>query len=253
MDFNKEKISKGILSPVFLSLCFGCMPLLFVISGIRNALAACIMALAVYLFLYKNVKVYYFLFISIIAALIHPVALMAAFLALIAKLNLGLRGVIIIFAVIFSLNNLANILSNSSYSYLRQYSKYYLSYTSDSQYRSANYYLYFDIVILLIMVISYCVCKKDLLSKEEKKLYYFLTIYSVSTLAFIGNYDMILRPCYFIGAFSPIAYNLVETKHLWPKKNRWLRIFIKILIILMFILMFYKYMSFFYSWSYNIL
>lgn len=248
-DYNKGK--RGMLSAVSFEICFACLPLIFAISGIRNGLAASFMALGIYLYLYKKKNWKLFFFIAIVSALMHPATLMAVPFVILSKFEIGLKGVIFVFLFIISLNGMMTLLLNSNNEYVSQFSRYYMSYTSENQYKSSMYYLYMDLVILVILLVTYIICKKNIQKKEDSQIYYFIMLYSVAILAFIGNYDMILRPCYLLGILSPVIGELIENENYWPSGLLWLRKSVKLFLTVFFIYFFIRYMRFFYVWSYN--
>lgn len=255
-DINKFKYKKGMFSIDCWAICFGCMPFLFATSGIRNALAACIMALAVYKYIYKNCILLEFIIYSILAIFIHPVALFVLPFVFFTKLNLGWKGIGGVLIVISILNRVALFLSKSGIEYFRRIGTYYLSYTSADQYRSAEYYLYFDLLVIIVLLVSYFLINKDLLRSKDKnraQLFYFVAIYSMGILAFWGNYDMVLRPAYFLGAFAPISSLILTDDDIWLKQSKRLRMFLRVICAIFALYVVARYMRFFYVWSNNIL
>lgn len=250
-DYRKEYIFQGMNPAICISICLGCMPFLYVASGVRNSLAASTMALAVYKYLYQQKSVICFIIIALIAALIHPVTLIAIPFAFMSKGNFGWKGILLLFCILSILSNLMRHFTLYNVKYFRLIGTYYSSYTSNTQYVSAKYYLYFDILVLLVIISSYVICKKNIEGTPKYRLYYFLLLYSVAVIAFVGNYDMVLRPCYFLGAFAAVPGTLIDDKRIWPQKWYWFRRLVIIVIVVSAIYVFVRYMHFFYAWSYN--
>ena len=244
-DYRKSRVNNGMVPSVCLAICFGCLPFLFAVSGIRNGLASSIMAYAIYGYIYKRRKMVFFIVLSAIAILIHPSSIMAVPFALMSKWKLGWKGILAIFFGITFINRLAVYLAKTDIEFLRRIGTYYIAYTS------ASYYLYYDIFVLLVLILSFIICYRYIEDELEKQLYYFIFLYSVATMGFLGNYDMILRPCYLLGALSPVTGTLIVDVEIWPENLWWLRRVIIVSISMLGLYIFLRYMRYFYTWSNN--
>lgn len=197
-----------------LLIYFACMPFIFAISGIRNVLAISIAGLAIYLYLYKNKHIWIYILLNFIAATIHPASLLTIPFVFFAKLNLKKSGIIAVFFISLGSSFVANLLAHSNIPYFQIIGREYYTYTSEDQYRSSKFMLYGDILLLIIFIIV-CFLNRKYIKKcsaPQQRIYNFLILYMIYILGNIGNFDMILRPTYLIGAFSPIISNLLYNK-----------------------------------------
>ena len=216
-----KKVTTNLLT-VLLALSF--LPFFGASSGLRNALCASVLGLAVYLYLYKRKKLYVFIILSVIACTIHPAAIMTIPFVFIARLDIGIWGYIAVFVASVLVNTVAKWMSTSSILFLRLIGQKYYFYTSDSQYRGNGraplYTVIFLIIIFLMIYFSTCF-KKGLPSEDRQRgvIYNFLAIYMVYILGNIGNYDMVLRPAYVLGPLSPVLCSLLLDGTVWRKNK----------------------------------
>lgn len=188
-------------------------------SGIRNSLGASILGLATYLYLVKKNKLRVFVILTIVAALIHPAALMAVPFVFIAKFDIGAWGYIAVFVVSVLVKFAAKWMSSSTILYLRSIGQRYFYYTAAGQYRgSGRAHLYTDTLLIIIFLLVYFICHFNRDRNGIKKhdlIYSFLSVYMVYILGNIGNYDMILRPAYVLGPLSPVLFSLILDNDNW--------------------------------------
>ncbi len=202
-----------------LLVCFAFLPLIHAISGMRNSLACSLAGLAIYLYLYKRKKVVFFIVLSFIAATVHPVALFTVPFVLLARYNIGKKGIGLVFLLSLSLNRTAQYFSRSSIPYISTIAQKYISYSSETQYWGGNYPLWGVLVLVASFVFLYLFLEKRfrilLWNNEQKTLYNFLIYYMCFILGNIGNYDLVLRPAYLLGFFAPVLTSLLENKIVW--------------------------------------
>lgn len=210
----KDKI--GLLS---LLLCSSFLPPLHALSGMRTALAAALMGLAVYLYIYKKKKLIVFVFLSFLAVTTHQVVLFAIPFVFLSRVKAGKKGLLLVLLASLSLNTIARWAINSDFTYLSTIAKAYIIYTSETQFRGTIYTLLADIILMAAFLILYLVFgnqfKKILWNNEQEQLYMFVMYYISFVLGNIGNYDLIVRPCYMLGVFAPILAVFVENKFVW--------------------------------------
>ena len=216
-----------------LLLCFSFLEYIHVVSGMRNALCACVMSLAIYLYLFKKKKLYIFIVLAFLAATIHPAAIITVPFVFISRLNLGWWGYMAVFVVSILAKAVAELMSNSSILYFRIVGHKYFSYTSENQYRSSRTPLYTVLLLIIIFLFIYFFIhfrrKTDIEDNNRKLIYNFLSVYMVYIIGNIGNYDMVLRPAYVLGPLSPILCSLIYDDSLWmhsklePRNQRIIR------------------------------
>lgn len=203
-------------------LCFSLLPYIHAVSGLRTAIAACIMALGVYLYIYKGKSIRTFILITILALMFHAAFLTAVPFVILAKKVDRKKGLIISFAGSVSVSLIANLLIRSSNRFLYSIAFKYLQYTGESGYRSTRFCYYGVIVICILTLIDYFLMffwrrktdssafSKGYYEKNTRiEIYDFLAYYMFFILSNIGNYEMVLRPAYLLGALAPVVTGLI--------------------------------------------
>ena len=219
VDWQEINGKNSSINALSLLLCFSFMPFIHVVSGLRNALAASILGLAIYLYLYKNKRLYIFVVLCFIAATIHPAALITIPFVIIAKFDIGIIGYIGVFIASIIAQTVAKWLSTSSILYFRIVGQKYFTYTSDDQYRASRAPLYTVLLLIVVFLFVYFVGHFRKRSNNEdnnrKLIYSFFAVYMVYILGNIGNYEMVLRPAYVLGPLSPVLCSLIVDDTQW--------------------------------------
>ena len=213
---------KGFMALYEILICFSLFPLIHAISGLRTSLAACIMGLAIYLYIYKNKSFISFAIATILAVLFHPAFLTAVPFAIIAKKMERKKGLLISVIASVAVSSMANIFIRASNFFLHSIAYKYLQYTGESGYRSTRFCYYGVIVICILTLIDYFLMffwrrKTDSSAFSEGyyekntriEIYDFLAYYMFFILSNIGNYEMVLRPAYLLGALAPVVTGLI--------------------------------------------
>ena len=186
------------------------MPFLYAVSGMRNATAGCLAALGIYLYLEKNKAVIIFTVLMLAATLIHPVVLMALPFVILAKRKLTWKMVLLVIVIIANLKNIANLLANSSSSFLRMLGNYYRVYSSDTQYWGSRRYLYGDLLFVSIFGLLFFIHWRNR-TRRQFPLHNFFFLYMIYVFGNAGNYDLVIRPMYLLAPRAgPLSYCLFE-------------------------------------------
>ena len=229
---------------------FAFLPYYFVMCGIRNGVAMCIMGFAIYEYLYKRKSFSNFLILGAIAATIHTSVLIAVPFVLLSKLKLSYKSIGIVFIGSFVLGTVAKALSKMKIPYLTEMAKSYLIYSSDGQFRSAQYFLTTDIILIaLFAVLLFCQYSKYLVLQNEGRnirLYSFITLYGAYIVGNFGNYDLVLRPAYLLGSLSPMLGYLLYNGDYWKDKAN-AQLAVKIFVLLLCGYTVARYMAFFFT------
>ena len=214
---------KGFMALYEILICFSLLPFFQAVSGLRTAIAACIMGLAIYLYIYKNKSFIYFAIATILAALFHPVFLTAVPFAIIAKKMERKKGLLISVIASVAVSSMANIFIRASNNFLHSIAYKYLQYTGESGYRGTRFCYYGVLVICLLTLAGYFYIfflrksfgnhdqvKKALDTDGNSRLviYDFVAYYMIFILSNFGAYEMVLRPAYLLGAIAPILTGL---------------------------------------------
>lgn len=215
-------------------LSFSFSSLASIASGLRNALAASIMGLAVYLYLYKNKQIVVLIFLALIAVTIHPCVLIAIPFVLLIKINISTIGYIFVFVLPVVSATISQIFMNSNISFLVYIGTLYYRYTVESDTYSVNLSWYSKILnamFLVIFLIIYFVFhrKSSALKKNKssKNLYKFLVMYMLYILGNIGYVETFSRPFLMFGSLAPVLSSFYTDSQIQLNKEeitKWDRI-----------------------------
>lgn len=227
-DYKKVENKENIPISLILLLSFTFMPFVYVVSGIRNALAASIMGVAIYLYLYKKIVLKAFLLV-IMAITIHPSVVIALPFVILCKMNLGSKGIVCVAIASFGFQLIASVFSNSSVFFLRQIGKSYLLYSGNNQYRGGRGNLYGILIVSILFILYFLWNRKNKTNKEtENDINNFLMLLLVYMVGNFLNYDLVLRPGYIVSMFAPLLANKMQD--LVKKRN--LKLILNFLLIL---------------------
>lgn len=203
---RRHSANKGSYLIIVL-LCMMFMPYMYAVSGLRNAMAASMMGLAVYLYLEKEKWIVWSVIIMLAAVLIHPAVLIVIPFCFLAKWNLSWKMILVVVIIVASLHNIANIFSDSSNIFLRMLGSLYLRYSSDTQYWGSRRYLYGDLIFIVAYLVVSLIHWKER-RREQSYIYNFLLLYVAYIFGNIGNYDLVCRPVYVL---APLAAPLTQS------------------------------------------
>ncbi|MBD5540672.1 MAG: hypothetical protein HDR00_05680 [Lachnospiraceae bacterium] len=199
---NHNSNNKNWLPAVVLSTMF--MPYMHAFSGMRNANAACLAGLAVYLYLEKHCQFIYAVFLVALAFFMHPVAIVVLPFMWLANRKLDLKVLGTIFIGLLFISQIANAFAKSDKSYLQMLGRLYLMYSSENQFRSMRRYLFADIIFCILFLIIIFFERSD---KTINPIKNFVILLIVFVFGNIGNYDLVIRPMYF---FSPLSLPITD-------------------------------------------
>ncbi len=217
---SKYKYTQVIYAIMF---CYALYPMIRAFDGIRTSLAASFMALAVYLFLYRDCSIVKFVILCFISVTIHPVMLFAIPIAVVIKVSPKILTIAVTIIGTLLLSNIAMIMRKSSSPFFRVLAAKYFSYTSEHQFRAYRFCFYGVILICILCIVCYLFLyrrkgeERNREIKNADKLYAFLICYMSLILGNIGGYELVMRPSYLLGALSPIVISfLTECKTVDP-------------------------------------
>ena len=213
IDWYEFKLNRKCCFSIL--LCFTFLPFIFALSGLRNGMASCIEALAVYLFLHKRLGLKIFAILSLIAFTTHYISIVAIPIVIVSRFKpkASIFGLILFSS--FFINFISNVFKNSSNEVMRLISSAYISYSSEDQYWGSNYSLVVVLSLIFIVIICYLIGRQYRLesSSEGLSIKSFCIYYSAYIIANIGNYDLVLRPAYIFGALSPCLSSIIIFDH----------------------------------------
>ena len=206
--FDRQKIKMTWLFVVW-TMSFSFMSYFMVVSGIRNALAASVSALAIYNHLYKKHNLVEYFVLSIIAVTIHPNVIFPLLIAYVYPLFSGIKSVfvMILSAIFFRFGYIFLKLSGISFlEYIGEVIEFYLI---DNQYYGELTTYIVDIVVILSCLLLLIRNDKTKIGDNTNKLgnencAQFVFVYCVAllTLAFVGGTNFLTRGCYVLGTLS---------------------------------------------------
>ncbi len=215
---------------IVLSFCasFVIMPYLYIYSNIRNPLAGAIVSLGLYCY-YKHKKLTALIVCSIVAVLIHPIAAAILPFIVLSKIRPGLIGVAL---TLFFPTIVSRIMERIMYSggsdFLFKIAAKYYNYTVVRTDNQGRVFLYSTVIVLLIVVILSLQNKTPLITNNNNK--YLLQMnnmiiwYSMFSLGYLQNYEMIVRLPYSIAFLSPVIIKQLFNKAIVANKLQYVSI-----------------------------
>ena len=202
-DWLQKKNRTELLAPSFL-LCLATMPYVYVNTGIRNGLAASIVALALYREFEKNGSPIVTAMLVVFSCTIHNAVIIVIPCWILAHFTVKMRTIFILAIGLALLEPVAQLIYAQSIPGISQAANLYLRYIKSDAYFFSYGYLIVDIIfILLITYAFYHVNKRD----NSRLLYRFVLIYALVIMTQIGHYDLVLRPMYVLAMLSGIIVN----------------------------------------------
>lgn len=221
VDWWKEQKRKKVVTRVFeMLICFSLLPYIHAVSGLRSAIASCIMALALYKYLYKDERLIKVLFLTCIAVMFHPSILLAVPFAILAKKANRKLGLIISMCLRPLISLTARLLIHSSNPALYAIAFKYLQYTGEDGFRGTRFCYYGVIVICILVLFQYLILyflkrknrKKGFIQDKREYVFDFIAYYMIYTLSNIGDYELVMRQGYLLGALAPIITDMIFSK-----------------------------------------
>ena len=231
--YDWRRDSRYTFEEVALSImiCFAFLPVIHVCSGLRTATSACLMALAVYDYLYRDKGAIRFALFSLLSITFHPFMIFAIPLALVIKLST--KRIIFYITVLGCLfiSRIADILSHSGNVFLRALATKYTTYTSEGQFRAYRFVMYGALLFSVLVIVYYLIAYKKpteengkgLLSfitgtryynneyGDKQRLFLFIASYMALLIGNSNSYEMVSRGIYLVGALAPTIMDLLFT------------------------------------------
>lgn len=193
------------------------MPYMHAVAGMRNANAACLAALALYLYLEKKKSILLSLSILLAALFMHPAIIAVVPFMILSRYRLNWRQLTMVVAVVIGIKQMAVVFSLSTNEFLHLIGRLYLQYSSNAQYRNSRRYLYADLLFIAIYLLIMFVNRKK--RKPYKQLENFFILYMLYICGNIGNYDLVIRPMYVLAPLSvPLMYSVFAESWIFTDK-----------------------------------
>ena len=178
------------------------MPMLYIYSGIRNEIAMAIMALAVYLKIYKGLGIFPYFVLIFWAATMHPLALVAIPFVLLSKIRIGKMGIILVILIPNILYVVMEVCRFSENGFLSYIGAKFYNYTFVNIYSQGRFFRYSAILMTaLLLLLSVIKTKQE---KEDQRFINFINWYSIFALANIQSYQISMRIPYLFGILAPV-------------------------------------------------
>ena len=204
-DWQKTNPVNGRQFLLSFMISFSFMPFIYADSGLRNGIAMSLTALAIYLHLYKNKSIVYYVIGVSISALIHPVVLFTFPFVFLSSFSPYKYGPIMCVAIFFLSKATAMLLMSSSVPYLSLIGLQYYMYTNlDREVLGVGrVYIYPVVYTLCLLIYMLYRNKKYIIDKFEiHKMRNFILWYAFFVLGNSQYYDLVLRPSYLFAFFS---------------------------------------------------
>lgn len=219
--FKKNRISDRWLLPVNI-LAFSLMPYLMVVSGVRNAFAASLVALELYRRLLGENSIWEYIIVGLIAITFHQAVIVAVIMGLVYPLFKGIRGYIFIFLGTISLTELAKILEMYGTGFLKTLGSTFLFYAVQRQYHGELLSFIADIITIVVFVLVFFTeeMNKEVEKNRKSNLIIVYMIFILTSIV-VGSYNVLLRSAYALAPMSallitPFAKNRnIYGKLLW--------------------------------------
>ena len=208
MDWNNETSGRYKIDNLSLLVLLTFIPFANHIGNLRFGLCSVIMGLAAYLYLFKKKNTSLFILLSLIAATIHPAAVMTIIFVLIAKFGFGMIVYVSVFAIGLIARLVSTALLKSNIKYFRIIAQKYMIYTSENQYRASRAPLYTVLILICVFLILFILIafssRKENIFSSKTAIYNFLVIDMLFSLGNIGSYDMVIRPTVVLGSLTAV-------------------------------------------------
>lgn len=228
-------------------LCAAFLPFVHVVSGIRAAMAACFMALAVYKYIYRNKSILVFGFLVFLSVSSHPFTIYAIPAALLIRYSSSIKAFFIVLMGTIGLIYLVPIIGRLGIPFLSTLAIKFHTYTAASQYTSYRSIYYSSLICAVLFVLYYLLFlwkktdkKKSSIEIQKDRLYKFIICYSAVILGSFGSYDIVCRLSYVLGAFSPVLSEMIFSLR---KKDQGRYLLARVLCIIIIILAIYTFMK----------
>ena len=168
------------------------LPIVYIYSGIRNEMAMAIMALAIYLRIYKNCNIIKFGILAFLAVTMHPLVLVAIPLLFLRKIRPGKKSVLLIILIPQILHRVMEYFRMSKIDFLKYLGAKFYNYTYIYVYSQGKFFWFAAIMMtLMVLILSLIIkCKQE---QADKSFINFLVWYSVFALANIQSYQIVMR------------------------------------------------------------
>lgn len=257
IDWWKNTRHKNVIMVVYeMLICYSMLPFIHAVSGLRTGIASCFCALGIYNFLFKNKSLANFIFCFLISVSFHSLIIIALPFILIAKYIKTREGLIMVLAISLGTSLFVNVLSRTSLGFFSMLARKYLEYTAEDGYRGTRFCYYGVIVISFLVFLQYINVifldssrgKNSINEKDTSKIYNFIVYYMIFVLSNIGNYEMVMRPGYLLGALAPITTGMIFTRNHSKKYSYVISIPINCALLAIIIYVSYMYFTYYSIW-----
>ncbi len=228
-------------------LCAAFLPFVHVVSGIRAAMAACFMALAIYKYIYRNKSILVFCFLVFLSVSSHPFTIYAIPAALLIRYSSSIKTFFIVLIGTIGLVYFVPIIGRMGIPFLSTLAIKFYTYTAANQYTSYRSFFYSALICAILFVLYYLLFlwkktdkKKSTIEAQKDKLYKFIICYSAVILGSFGSYEIVCRLAYVLGAFSPVLSEMILSLR---KKDQGRYLLARVLCIIIFILAIYTFLK----------
>ena len=202
-DFQKQVQMPNLYVAASILLSNVLMPFLYVYSNVRNEMAVAIMALAVYLRIYKKKHLVIFLVLTLLAATMHPITLVAVPFVFLSRVRPGIPGLILVGVIPMALYPLMEVFRASKVDFLKYIGAKFYNYTFVHVYYQGRFFFIASIVEMLIVLVLALFRVRDS-HPYDRRFVNFVSWYSIFSLANFQSYQIAMRLPYLLAMLTPV-------------------------------------------------
>lgn len=197
-------------------LCFTFLPFIYVPSGMRNAVATSIAALAIYRFYMKNNGLIDSLLLLVLSCTFHPSMVITLAVFMFSLINKKSLAVIALLLSVIGIESLTIIGNHTSIGFFKLIAEKYVIYKGENISGAFVGYWVADVVgvvLLLLYMLPIIIRNRNTLvffDSRMSKFLWFLFLYVVTAITQFGSFNLLRRLCYLFAFFSmPVTYTCV--------------------------------------------
>lgn len=193
------------------------MPYLYVYSNIRNPMASAIISLGLYCY-FKKHRIHTLLICGIIALLIHPISVAIVPFIIFRRINPGIKGILVtVLLPSITFRIMEVFRSGGGNEFLFRIAAKYYNYTMVRMDNQGKVFLLSTVLVLLVIVLLSIIKNKEFGTQTEGSMYDLTNVivwYTMFSLGYFQNYEMMTRLPYSIAFLSPVL-----VRSLLPQSN----------------------------------
>lgn len=209
LDYKKQNRLPNFYVALSILVLNSLMPILYVYSNVRNEVAVAVMALGLYLRIYKKINIFVFAGLTLLAGTMHPIVLIVIPFVFLANIRPGKKGIILVAVIPIALSWGSEKFIKSSNQFFRYIGFKFYNYTYVTEYSQGSFFFY-TAIIFTAFILLLSVLRRNIRTQNvaDYRFLNFLSWYCIFTLANFQSYQIVMRLPYILGVLSPIIVNV---------------------------------------------